>query len=182
MHTLPSSWVFKPFLLSPWVVLGFSNLSFSFSVPSTVWSRYFGCGQFGQPFLALLHSWLAEGVNFSDTSFSTSESAFLKESDLARVLGSLMLEGEKLGEVVVPDIAYDRVEEKYQYSLVVKVLSKRRFHVQTLKDTIRGLWGGSEGVQVLDMGGSLFHVIFLDDVKMLRPCRVNLGYLMVMLY
>ncbi|GAA0160034.1 hypothetical protein LIER_16681 [Lithospermum erythrorhizon] len=62
------------------------------------------------------------------------------EADLARVLGSLSLEGEELGELVVPDVAYDRVKEKYQFSLVVKVL---------------------------DMGVNLFHVIFVDDVQIL---------------
>ncbi|GAA0155654.1 hypothetical protein LIER_38126 [Lithospermum erythrorhizon] len=37
------------------------------------------------------------------------------ESDLARVLGSLLLEGEELEEVYVPDLAYDKVEEKNQF-------------------------------------------------------------------
>ncbi|GAA0147805.1 hypothetical protein LIER_36585 [Lithospermum erythrorhizon] len=43
-----------------------------------------------------------------------------------------------------------------------------RVITQTLKDTIHGLWGGSEGVQILDMGVNLFHVIFLDDLHMAR--------------
>ncbi|GAA0176902.1 hypothetical protein LIER_29628 [Lithospermum erythrorhizon] len=90
------------------------------------------------------------------------------EVDLARVLGSLALEGEELGDVFIPDIAYDRVEEKYQYCLVVKVLMKRRFHVPTFKNTIRALWGGHEGLQVLGMGTNIFHIIFVDDVQMNR--------------
>ncbi|GAA0147881.1 hypothetical protein LIER_07476 [Lithospermum erythrorhizon] len=53
------------------------------------------------------------------------------DADLARVLGTLSLEGE----VFVPHVAYDRVKEKYQFSLVMKVLTRRRFHVQSLKDT-----------------------------------------------
>ncbi|GAA0155212.1 hypothetical protein LIER_12989 [Lithospermum erythrorhizon] len=68
------------------------------------------------------------------------------EADLSRVLGTLSLERDELGEVFVPDITYDRVEEKYQFSLVGRVLTKRRFHVQTFKETMRALWGGHEGI------------------------------------
>ncbi|GAA0141564.1 hypothetical protein LIER_02683 [Lithospermum erythrorhizon] len=90
------------------------------------------------------------------------------EVELARVLGSLALEGEELGEAFVPEVAYDRVEEKYQFSLIVRVLMKRRFHIQTFKDTICTLWGGQEGIQILDIGMTLFQVIFNDDVQMNR--------------
>ncbi|GAA0168697.1 hypothetical protein LIER_23356 [Lithospermum erythrorhizon] len=43
------------------------------------------------------------------------------EADLSRVLGSLSLEGEELGEVIVPDVTFDLVGEKFQYSLVGRV-------------------------------------------------------------
>ncbi|GAA0182091.1 hypothetical protein LIER_42294 [Lithospermum erythrorhizon] len=87
------------------------------------------------------------------------------ESDLARVLGSLSLEGEELDELFVPDMAYDKVEERYQFSLVGRVLTKKKFHVQTFKDTVRNLWGVQEGVQVLDMGTNLFHFVFNYGVR-----------------
>ncbi|GAA0184783.1 hypothetical protein LIER_32071 [Lithospermum erythrorhizon] len=90
------------------------------------------------------------------------------EADLIRVLGVLSLEGEELDEVFVLDTAYDRVEERFQFSLVAKVLTKQRFHIQTLKDTLRNLWGGEDGVQVLDMGVNLFHVIFVEESRMMR--------------
>ncbi|GAA0153891.1 hypothetical protein LIER_12021 [Lithospermum erythrorhizon] len=84
-------------------------------------------------------------------------------NDLSRVLGSLSLERGELSEFCVPDVAYDRVEDKYQFSLVAKVFTMRRFHLPTFKDTIKTLWGGQEGIQVLDMGSNLFHgsAIFL---------------------
>ncbi|GAA0161529.1 hypothetical protein LIER_39249 [Lithospermum erythrorhizon] len=91
------------------------------------------------------------------------------ESDLARVLGSLSLEGGgELDDVHVPDVAYDRVEEKFQFSLVAKVLTNRKFHFQTFKDTLKSLCGGSSSLQVLDMGMNVFHVVFNDDVPMIR--------------
>ncbi|GAA0165635.1 hypothetical protein LIER_40026 [Lithospermum erythrorhizon] len=54
------------------------------------------------------------------------------------------------------------------HCLVGKVLTKKKFHVQTFKDTVRALWGGQEGMQVLDMGFKLFHFIFNDATEMAR--------------
>ncbi|GAA0168028.1 hypothetical protein LIER_40478 [Lithospermum erythrorhizon] len=51
------------------------------------------------------------------------------------------------------------IEEKYQFSLVGKVLTKKTIHGPTFKDTIRALWGGQEGMQVLDIGFNLFHYV-----------------------
>ncbi|GAA0139920.1 hypothetical protein LIER_01373 [Lithospermum erythrorhizon] len=64
---------------------------------------------------------------------------------LARVFGSMSLEGDELVEVFVPDVAYDIVEEKYQFSLIGRVLTKKKFHVQIFKDTVRSLWGRGSG-------------------------------------
>ncbi|GAA0183847.1 hypothetical protein LIER_31193 [Lithospermum erythrorhizon] len=36
--------------------------------------------------------------------------------------------------------------------------------------------GGQEGLQVLDMGTNLFHIIFVDDVQMNRIWNLPLGY------
>ncbi|GAA0185643.1 hypothetical protein LIER_32931 [Lithospermum erythrorhizon] len=40
----------------------------------------------------------------------------------------LSLEGEELEEVFVPEVAYDKVEEKFQFSLIGKVLTNKTFH------------------------------------------------------
>ncbi|GAA0176101.1 hypothetical protein LIER_29156 [Lithospermum erythrorhizon] len=96
------------------------------------------------------------------------------EADLTRLLGALSLEGEELDEVFVPDIAYDQVEERFQFSLVAKVLTKQHFHIQTLKDTLRNLWGGEDGVQVLGMGVNLFHVIIVEESRMMRVLQHEL--------
>ncbi|GAA0157297.1 hypothetical protein LIER_43399 [Lithospermum erythrorhizon] len=59
------------------------------------------------------------------------------EADLARVLGALDIEGDKLGEVIVPDVNYDRVEEQYQYILIVRVLAKNGFMFNLLRIRLR---------------------------------------------
>ncbi|GAA0166073.1 hypothetical protein LIER_40111 [Lithospermum erythrorhizon] len=66
------------------------------------------------------------------------------EADVTRVLGSLTLEGEESDEVFVPPLAYERVEEKIQYSLVGKVFISKKFSVKLFKDSIKALWGGHE--------------------------------------
>ncbi|GAA0148866.1 hypothetical protein LIER_08191 [Lithospermum erythrorhizon] len=53
----------------------------------------------------------------------------MMESDLSRALGNLNLEGEEMDEVYVPVMAYERVEEKYQFSLVGKVLTASGFNL-----------------------------------------------------
>ncbi|GAA0168168.1 hypothetical protein LIER_22942 [Lithospermum erythrorhizon] len=83
-------------------------------------------------------------------------------------MGSMSLEGEELGEVIVQDYAYDRVEERFQFSVIGRVLTQKKFHVPTLKDTVRALWGGEEGVQILDMGSNLFHFVFNEGAQMVR--------------
>ncbi|GAA0161733.1 hypothetical protein LIER_17980 [Lithospermum erythrorhizon] len=99
------------------------------------------------------------------------------QGDLQRYKGGfessvrlVSLEGEELGEVIIPDITFDRVEEKFQYNLIGRVHTNRRYHVQTFKHTIRALWGGQDGspIQILDMGFNLFHIMFNDESKMTR--------------
>ncbi|GAA0164107.1 hypothetical protein LIER_19821 [Lithospermum erythrorhizon] len=38
---------------------------------------------------------------------------------------------------LVPALAYERVEEKFQFSLIGKVLTTRRFNVRALKDSLK---------------------------------------------
>ncbi|GAA0165711.1 hypothetical protein LIER_21038 [Lithospermum erythrorhizon] len=59
------------------------------------------------------------------------------EADLSRVQGNLNLEGEEMDEVVIPVMAFEMVDERFQFSLVGKVLTSRRFNVRPLKSLSR---------------------------------------------
>ncbi|GAA0176386.1 hypothetical protein LIER_29390 [Lithospermum erythrorhizon] len=90
------------------------------------------------------------------------------DGELSRVLGSLSLEAEEMDEVFVPVLEYERVEEKFQYSLIGKLLTTRKFSVRLFKNSLNALWRRQYQLQIIDMGGNLFHFIFNDGDQMIR--------------
>ncbi|GAA0173668.1 hypothetical protein LIER_41569 [Lithospermum erythrorhizon] len=52
------------------------------------------------------------------------------DGELSRVLGDLSLEGEEMDQIFVPALAYERLEERFQFSLVGKLLTTCKFNMK----------------------------------------------------